>query len=106
MHKAGGRYFLEWDPRAERDVDELRVFDARQIVAAIGDLQYEAETRTRQRKPLRNVIPSVPDASWEVRVGEYRVFYEVRKDQTVRVLRVILKGRRTTDEAAGSNDGE
>jgi len=106
MRAVAGPYVVELDPEAERDLDELRPFDARSIVAAIRDLRYEAETETRHRKPLRTEAPAVPGASWELRVADYRALYQVRKHRTVRVLRVILKGRRTIDEATGSNDGE
>lgn len=106
MRSVAGRYSVELDPEAQRDVEGLRAFDARPVVEAVRELRYEAEIETRQRKPLRAAIPAVPDASWELRVGDYRVLYQVRKDRTVRVLRVILKGRRTSDEATGSSHGE
>src|SRR6266487_4663927 len=98
MRKAGSRYFIEWDPAAQRDVEDLRPFDARRIVRAIRELRYQAEVQAKHRKPLLARIPAVPDASWELRIGDLRAFYEVRRDGIVRVLRVILKGRRTTDE--------
>jgi mRNA-degrading endonuclease RelE of RelBE toxin-antitoxin system len=105
MRPVAGRYVVQLDPDAERDLEALRAFDARPIVEALRELRYEAETETRHRKLLSATIPVVPEASWELRVGDYRVLYEVRKDRTVRVLRVILKRRRTTDEATGSNHG-
>jgi len=89
-----------------RDLEALRPFDARTVVEAIRELRYEAEVRTRKRKPLKAAIAGVPNASWELRVGDHRALYEVRKDRIVRMLRVILKGRRTIDEATGSSDVE
>ena len=93
---------------AEAEVDELRTFDSRPVMRAIGELRHEAETKTRNRKPLEQPMEKVPEASWELRVGDHRVFYDVRTKgdvennefpKTVRILRVILKGRRTTKEA-------
>jgi len=106
MGAVAGRYFLELDPEAQRDVEALRAFEARQIMEALRSLRYEAEVQTRHRKPLRAAMPAIPDASWELRVGDYRALYQVQKDRTVRVLRVILKGRATIDEATGSSHGE
>jgi hypothetical protein len=106
MSKAASRYVLEWDPIAEEEFQDLRPFDARPILQAIRELRYQAEAETRNRKPLQEAIPSVPDASWEVRVADHRVLYEVRKHRIVRLLRVILKGRQTTDEAAGGSRRE
>jgi mRNA-degrading endonuclease RelE of RelBE toxin-antitoxin system len=70
------------------------------VAISIWALEHEAETPTRNRKRLRQPIAGIPGASWELRVGDYRVLYEVRKDRIVRVLRVILKGRMTMDHAA------
>lgn len=106
MGSVAGRYFVEMDLEAERDLEQLRPFDVRPIVQAIRELRYEAEVETRHRKPLRGVIPTVPAASWELKVGDYRVLYQVQKGRTVRVLRVILKGRRTINEATGSSHGD
>ena len=91
---------------AEEELDQLRPFDARSILKAIRELRYGAELVTRNRKPLREPIPSVPEASWELRVGDHRVLYEVRKHRIVRMLRVILKGRLTIDEAASGSRRE
>jgi mRNA-degrading endonuclease RelE of RelBE toxin-antitoxin system len=96
-----GHYALEWDPAAQQEFDELRPFDARPILKAIRALRYEAEHETRNRRPLRRPLRSVPDASWELRVGDHRVLYAVQKHRIVRVLRVIFKGRLPMDEAAG-----
>jgi len=47
-------------------------------------LEADADTETRRRKRLR----SNPLAPWELRMGIYRVFYEVRDKSVVRVLAV------------------
>lgn len=91
---------------AEEELDQLRSFDARSILKAIRELRYGAELVTRKRKRLREPIPSVPEASWELRVGDHRVLYEVRKHRIVRMLRVILKGRLTMDEAVSGSRRE
>jgi len=94
------RFALEIVPAAEEELDRLRAHDARSIVDAISNLAWEAETATRNRKPLRKPLAGFPEASWEVRVGDYRVLYVVRKERVVRVLGVIFKGRLALHEAA------
>ena len=106
MSRVANPYELEWEPMAEEELDQLRPFDARSILKAIRELRYGAELVTRNRKPLREPIPGVPEASWELRVGDHRVLYEVRKHRIVRMLRVILKGRLTIDEAASGGRRE
>jgi len=58
---------------------------------------------TEQRKPLAEPLGDLPEASWEIRVGDHRVFYTIIPSQesgrAVRILRVILKGTMTTREA-------
>jgi mRNA-degrading endonuclease RelE of RelBE toxin-antitoxin system len=99
MNAPPGFYVVEVVPLAERELDEMRAFDARPILRAIWSLTYEAETATRNRRPLDETMPGLPEGCWEVRVGSFRVLYQVANDRTVTVLRVILKGRRTLEEA-------
>jgi mRNA-degrading endonuclease RelE of RelBE toxin-antitoxin system len=100
----GVRYLLQWDPRAETELDQLRAFDARPLLGAVERLRDQAEVMTRNRKPLRKRLFEVPAAGWEVRVGQHRVLYRVQ-ERTVTILRVILKGRRTMSAALGQKDG-
>jgi len=62
-------------------------------------LEHQAETVTRNRKPMSKLVPGLAAPAWEVRVGDYRILYEVRKGRIVRVLRVIFKGRQTIEQA-------
>jgi len=73
--------------------EQLRVFTAHQrttVLEAIEEqLSHQPLVETKQRKPLR---PN-PLAPWELRVGNFRVFYEVAADEpdTVRILSVGQK---------------
>jgi mRNA-degrading endonuclease RelE of RelBE toxin-antitoxin system len=66
-------------------------------VDAIGEqLASTPETPTKNRKLLENLIPpweSVPPI-WELRVGEYRVFYDVDRTESVVYVRAIRRKRR------------
>jgi len=69
------------------------------VLAAIERLRFEAESETRHRRPLRAPVKGLPETAWQLRVGAYRALYRINDERTVRVLRVILKGTRTTDAA-------
>ena len=91
-------YEIDLALEARLELRGLRPFDARPLYRAIEDLRWHAETVTRNRKPLREPLEELPEASWEVRVGMYRVLYKI-VGLTVGVLRVILKDHETTSEA-------
>ena len=75
--------------------NHLRSLTARQkatVFDAINQqLPYEPAVETRNRKPLR---PN-PLASWELRVGDLRVYYDVQEDpeQQVDVVAIGIKQR-------------
>ncbi len=55
------------------------------IVNAIKKyLQYEADVQSKKRKKLRDN----PLAGWELRIGEYRVFYEIKERNSVNILAI------------------
>jgi mRNA-degrading endonuclease RelE of RelBE toxin-antitoxin system len=69
-------YEIEYTAEALGDLESLRKFEQKQVVDEIdAQLKYEPDVETRNRKRLRpnNV------AEWELRVGRFRVFYDVRK---------------------------
>jgi mRNA-degrading endonuclease RelE of RelBE toxin-antitoxin system len=67
-------------PPARSAIVKLRRFDQRRVVEAIEKQLVEQPThQTRNRKKLRpNKL-----AEWELRVGEFRVFYEVNAAEGV-----------------------
>jgi mRNA-degrading endonuclease RelE of RelBE toxin-antitoxin system len=78
---------IELTPEAADDLESMRAFDARRVVAAMeSQLVHEPTRETRNRKPLRpNEL-----AEWELRVDEFRVFYDVM-DEVVKVIAIGLK---------------
>lgn len=67
----------------EEDLVALRAHDRMKVLDTIEEqLAHEPTKPTRQRKLLSNLAPpfeAVPPI-WELRVGEYRVFYDVNED--------------------------
>jgi mRNA-degrading endonuclease RelE of RelBE toxin-antitoxin system len=62
---------IEFTPEAIEDVEQLRAFDRRHIIAAIQEqLTHQPSAMTRNRKKLRpNKL-----AEWELRIVPFRVF--------------------------------
>jgi mRNA-degrading endonuclease RelE of RelBE toxin-antitoxin system len=80
-------FTIELIPEAIDDLGLLRKFDQQQVVATIEEqLLNQATEETRNRKRLRpNQL-----AEWELRVGEFRVFYDV--DSQAAVVKVVAIG--------------
>ena len=88
---------------AAEELEALRVLDHRQILEAIEEhLTHQPNVPTRRRKCLSGLTPSfehVPPV-WELRVGSYRVFYDVEeatKQVHVRAVRRKDAPQRTED---------
>ena len=70
---------------ADGDIDVYTAWEQRIIFNAISAfLEVDADVPTKRRRQLR---PN-PLAPWELRIGDYRVFYEIREGRIVRVLSV------------------
>jgi mRNA-degrading endonuclease RelE of RelBE toxin-antitoxin system len=83
----------------EEDLRKIRIFYRNQILDAIAEqLTHEPNTRTKNRKLLENLIPPWQSvaAIWELRVGEYRVFYDVSPAESVVYVRAVRRKPRGT----------
>jgi mRNA-degrading endonuclease RelE of RelBE toxin-antitoxin system len=87
-------YRIVVDEEARAELTDIQAFYRRPVVQAIRLLAHLAETETRNRKPLAEPLDLLPDATWECRVGVFRVLYRV-EERTARVLRVIIKSGTT-----------
>jgi mRNA interferase RelE/StbE len=82
------RFQVRLTPSAEEDLRHFRVHEQRIIVDAISNyLSVDANITSRRRKKLR---PN-PLAPWELRVGIYRVFYEIEGKSVVKVVAIGCK---------------
>jgi mRNA interferase RelE/StbE len=86
-------------PSADTDLDYYEAREQRIILDAVEKfLGFDADVQSKRRKRLR---PN-PLAPWELRIGDYRVFYEIAAEDVVRVLAVghkvhnklYIRGRR------------
>jgi len=98
-------YAVVVQPPAAAELAALRAFDQRRIADAIqAGLTYEPFTPSRNRKELKN-----PEAGfeyepplWELRVGEFRVFYDGKADSRTVYVRAVRQkpSGKTTREIA------
>ncbi len=80
-------YEIEFTPEAVEDLKALGKFEQEEVVDGIeSQLRHEPTVETRNRKKLRpnNV------AAWELRIGRFRVFYNV--DDAVRIVSIEAVG--------------
>jgi mRNA-degrading endonuclease RelE of RelBE toxin-antitoxin system len=76
-------FIIKIVPSALKELDDIRAFERRRIVDAIEQqLTHEPTATTRNRKELPDLQPSFDcePPIWELRVGDYRVFYDVGED--------------------------
>jgi mRNA-degrading endonuclease RelE of RelBE toxin-antitoxin system len=83
----------------EADLRKIQIYYRNRILDSIEkQLTHEPETMTRNRKLLENLTPpwQIVAPIWELRVGEYRVFYDVSASESVVYVRAIRKKPRGT----------
>lgn len=80
------KHEIEFSRDAERQLKQFKARDQRIIVAAIEEqLLDQPTTPTKNRKELREF----PIARWELRVQEFRVFYNVLDDPPLVIVKAI-----------------
>jgi mRNA-degrading endonuclease RelE of RelBE toxin-antitoxin system len=78
-------FFIRLTDSAFEDLDYFRKKERRLIADGIAlFLTRDADVETRRRKPLR---PN-PLAPWELRIDDYRVFYDFEGDNGVKIVAV------------------
>ncbi len=85
-------YRIEFTATASKDLAELRAYERAAIVRGIFEqLTHEPRTPTRNRKLLAGVVPPFDAAPplWQLRVGEYRVFYDVNEEERKVLVRTL-----------------
>lgn len=82
-------YEIEYTAQALDDLASLRKFGQKQVMDEIdAQLKHEPNVETRNRKRLRpNDV-----AQWELRIGKFRVFYDVREE--VKIVKVEAIGHK------------
>jgi mRNA-degrading endonuclease RelE of RelBE toxin-antitoxin system len=85
------------------ELDSLRAFDQRRVLADIREqLANQASVPSRRRKCLIDLTPTFDHELpvWELRVGIFRVFYDVAEEEKrvhIRAIRRKQTEQRTED---------
>ena len=78
------RFEVKSVPNANEDLESYTAREQQIILGGITDfLEFDADIESKRRKQLRP-NPLVP---WELRIGDFRVFYEIR-EKAVRILTI------------------
>ena len=91
------RYRILYSSAYIEDYKALEAFDRAKVRNAVLMLADQAEMPTRNRRPLRASVSWCREATWKLRIEDYRLFYRV-DGSTVFALRVQFKGSRTIEE--------
>lgn len=96
-------YAIEYAEGVADDLARLRAYGRKQILDNIEkQLKHEPTRRTKNRKPLVGLIPPWEHVEpvWELRVGDYRVFYDVDESTSTVMVRAIRHKppHKTTEE--------
>jgi mRNA-degrading endonuclease RelE of RelBE toxin-antitoxin system len=96
-------YCLEYAQGVVGDLKELRAGDCQRILDKIEEqLLHDPTRETRNKKPLIGLKPpwEHEEPVWELRVGKYRVFYDVDEAGQRVIIRAVRQKppHRTTEE--------
>lgn len=95
-------YSIKFTPSAKSELKAIKPFHRQTIASEIDtQLQHEPTVETRNRKMLADLRPrfDCKPPVWELRVGEFRVFYDVDEcDPTVFIRAIRHKPSDVTTE--------
>jgi len=78
-------FSIRFIPSADEDLLSYSITQQRIIVDSIKrHLPHEANQETRRRKKLTDH----PIAPWELRVGDFRVFYDIEDEMVVKITAI------------------
>src|SRR5207248_2014957 len=101
MHYICGAFMfaIRFGPDAKNELGALKVFDRRKIFASV---RRELTTSALVDKKPRKRLAPAPESGietgtpvWQLRVGDFRIFYDVsRESSVVMIQRIVRKGRK------------
>lgn len=94
---------IEYTESVATDLADTRPYERARILDSIEEqLKYNPTQQTRNRKILIGLIPpwEYLEPVWELRIGEYRVFYDVDEMTSTVTIRAIRRKslHKTTEE--------
>ena len=85
-------FTIEYAKGVAEDLKSIRAYERTRILDGIDkQLLHEPSVQTRNRKILVGLIPpwEYIEPVWELRIGEYRVFYDVDEESSTVIVRAI-----------------
>lgn len=87
-------FAINYAEGVSEDLSQLRKFDRQHILDRIDEqLVHQPDQPTRNKKMLPGFVPPWEHEPpvWELRVGDYRVYYDVDLDSTCVTVRAIRR---------------
>ena len=79
-------FVIDYSRDALRQLRGFSTKDQRVLASEVdGQLKHQPDVETRNRKPLKRDV----ECRWELRVGDFRVFYKVLADEQTVVITAI-----------------
>ena len=95
-------FVILYDEAAEEDLRALRVYEVRRIMNEVDrQLLKDPTTPSRRKKLSEGLAPPWDSVRpvWQLRVGDFRVFYDADEERHEVIVRAIRrKGTKTTKE--------
>jgi mRNA-degrading endonuclease RelE of RelBE toxin-antitoxin system len=96
-------YEIKFSSGVEDDLKKIKAYDLRKIFEEIEEqLKSEPLETTKNKKILKNLVPPFEAVLpiRELRVGEYRIFYDVDEQNEVVFVRAVRRKppHKTTEE--------
>lgn len=85
-------YEIRYSPSVTADLKAIRLFLRRRILDAVNEqLSHVPARETRRRKILHGLAPpfEADPPIWELRIGDYRVFYDVDEIGRIVYIRAV-----------------
>ena len=103
------KFEIEITDLAVEELKGIRAFDRRRIVEEIDrQLDVQPTHVTKNRKRLDSAVPDFEHVApvWELRVGEFRVFYDVDESAQIVFVRAVRRKRQdqTTEDVIHERD--
>jgi len=82
------KFEIKFTPGSEKDLAYFKKYEQKIIISGIKKyLSDDANVETNRKKQLRpNEL-----APWELRIGNYRVFYDIEETNLVKIIAIGLK---------------
>ncbi|MDI6794229.1 MAG: type II toxin-antitoxin system RelE/ParE family toxin [bacterium] len=82
------KFEINFTDSANEDLEYFKVYEQKAVIEGTKRyLREDANVKSKKRKQLKpNEL-----APWELRIGNYRVFYDFEKDNVVKIIAVGLK---------------